>query len=803
MQRARATAAVLLCLASLCRGQVSDKISRVIAEPPRPGAPLVIQADLFTVASIDHLQLAYRPFGQAEYRRLEMVMTGNSATVSVPATDLTSAVLEYYFIIVNRDSIPPETYPMENPVDHPFRLNLSMPAEQTDNDPVIILSPDPSERISGDDIVISFSLLRADTSVDRKATRVLVDGIDLSGSATVNGDLVMVRVPQGPAHGNGQHIVRVELLDRQGASVYQKSWDFQKGESGGTPTPATTTVSGPAEWKYGSSVQAESRNENIANVSTPYNRLTVAVHGTHADLTVTGRAYITNEEKDYRQPQNRFYLGAENSWLHLGVGDSYPIYPEYIMTGQRIRGFDGGLYLGSFNLQFSSGQIVRSIEGDTIRTFPQDSLTAEQSRDPGASYGVYDPVTQRWAKYRFGTFNRSLLVLHPSFGSRDGAHIGFTYLKGKDDMTSIEHGLRPEENVVFGTDMALPFDNHHVELTAEAGYSLTNKDITSGSFTDAQIDSTYHDQSDRDHVRQVRDIVERFITVNQYLVPLNMKNLPTLAYEGGVAVNYFNNSLNFSYIRRGSEFESFGQNFLQTDIKGYRLNDRLGLMHSQIVLSGGIERLQDNTTEIKPATTTTTTGSVGVSYYPRNDLPNMTFAYGHVSNENGLDATSPYAVQDVMNRFFAQLGRQFDLGARHNAMISFSTTNRDDESAANRDSRNTTASISNSTSFAIPLQTLIGISTTSTSFAASVPGTDSTIAYTTLTANAQYRLLEDRLQLGGTFSPTLGDIERILVDTRAQYFLTTSLSVIGQLGLYFNKNVTNDTIWSLILRADI
>ena len=90
-QLVRATAAVVLCLFTLCRAQVSDKISRVNIAPPGPGTPLLVLVDLFTVASIDHIQFAYRPFGRSEYRRLEMALSGNSATVSVPAAEIATS----------------------------------------------------------------------------------------------------------------------------------------------------------------------------------------------------------------------------------------------------------------------------------------------------------------------------------------------------------------------------------------------------------------------------------------------------------------------------------------------------------------------------------------------------------------------------------------------------------------------------------------------------------------------------------------------------------------------------------------
>jgi hypothetical protein len=55
----------------------------------------------------------------------------------------------------------------------------------------------------------------------------------------------------------------------------------------------------------------------------------------------------------------------------------------------------------------------------------------------------------------------------------------------------------------------------------------------------------------------------------------------------------------------------------------------------------------------------------------------------------------------------------------------------------------------------------------------------------------------------GALSPTFGDIERTMIDARAQYFILTNLSLIGQSSFYLNKATTNDYIWSFILRLDM
>jgi hypothetical protein len=83
------------------------------------------------------------------------------------------------------------------------------------------------------------------------------------------------------------------------------------------------------------------------------------------------------------------------------------------------------------------------------------------------------------------------------------------------------------------------------------------------------------------------------------------------------------------------------------------------------------------------------------------------------------------------------------------------------------------------------------------------------LTYTTLVAGAQYRMLEDRLRFSGSFSPTFGDLRRILIDGDVQYYFLRAVSLQTQLSLYLNRSMfnlpgsTNDIVWSLTLRADV
>jgi len=782
------------------QGQISDRITNVNVGAAHPAEPLSIQIELIQPNLIERVEIAYRQFGERDFKRAEMIISGNNASIIIPAELTTTQILEYYFILYVHDQINPETFPIENPEQQPFKINIQ-PREEFSRE-IVILSPEPNDTLRPNDFLISFSLAKFDSSLDTKKTKIFLDQVDLSSTMITAGDLIVVK-PESVYENlsAGEHIIHIELFDTAGGKINQYDWKFT---ISGTAIKKSTEKFKP--WMYGSSIQLETRQENISNSTTPFNRATINAYGSYKDFSVRGNLYITNEEQDNRQPQNRYFIGGESPWLKIGYGDNYPSFPDFIMSGRRLRGLLVNLSLGKLNIDVATGKVTRKIEGIIFETFPKDSLYVQQSRYPGASFDSLKD-SNLWARLQYGTFDRKLFVIRTIFGKRDDSHIGFSYLRSGDDTNSIKYGKKPQENVVIGSDILIAIDKRNFDIFGQVGLSAINKDISGGSITDAEIDSMFN-ESDRETVRKVRDYFSNIITVNENLVPLGAKHMPTLAYEGGAALNYFNNSFRFLYLRHGKSYESFGTSFFQTDIRGFNISDRQRLFGNQLMLSGGFEKLQDNTDSTKAATTTSQTLNLGVSYFPRFNFPNITIGYLSASNQNGLDEQKSFAVNDRTNRVILQFGKDFKWHIRHNASLSISTSTRDDKTERNFDTKNFNLALSATSSFNIPLQTMFSLSYNSSKFPL-MDSTTKTLTYTTIYLNAEYRMMEEKLRLNSAVNSTFGDNQRVLLNIGAQYYFLEYLSAQTQLSFYFNNKMygvqtfTNDIIWSFILRANI
>jgi hypothetical protein len=783
-------------------GQISPSISLLSHPDAFMGRPLVIQANVTESVPIERMYLLYRPFGESNFLSGEMSLVGNVATGRIPAEAILPPFVEYYLIIVHSTGYV-ETSPPGSASD-PFSEAPPVLHRATIRDPslyakVLFLSPEPSSRVSPEELVISLSFLRVDSSVARERTELIMDDHDVSHAAVMSGDL-MILVPSntGMNLAPGPHTARVRLYAPDG-TLHEESVlsFFVIGETRQQPQARGT------DFRYGLSTQLESRHENVAGYSTWYNRASLRLNGDYGDWQLQGQMFVTSDEEAYRQPQNRFYAGIESSWLKVGFGDVFPFFPSLIMSGRRVRGLTGKLTLGPVSFEVVNGQTERPLEGSILKQFPLDSLAVEQQRDPTAAYGPVDAAT--WAKYAYGTFSRDLLALRLDTRMGDTWSLGLTTLKGKDDVGSISYGSRPQENLVAGVDFGGTFDNRRVEFTGQVAFSAYNSDISSGEFTDEYIDTTF--KSNADKVRTVRDILGNFITVNDNLRPLSLDELATLAYEFSLGLSYFSNALKASYIYRGSDYFSFGHTYLRKDVRGVIASDRITLARNQVFISLGFEHLQDNTTHFKVATTTFRNYNAALTYSPRIQAPIVTVGFGRYTSNNGIPVTgradSLSAIDDEDDRFYLNCSYNFEWEASHNAALSLSTSQRNDRSVRNFDVNATMVSARLLTRYSIPLQTGIDLSFNFNSLPA--PGTAGTLEtnYTTLSLSARYLLWSDRLAVEGRVSPTFGNFRRTVYDGTVAYAILPTMTLQLRMSLFANPATQDDTIMALTYRYDI
>ncbi|TSA26585.1 MAG: hypothetical protein D4R68_07065 [Ignavibacteriales bacterium] len=773
-------------------GQISNIVSSVKIGDAKEKLPLEISAELFSSENITNMNIAYKPFGENEFKKAEMLIAGNTASITLPAEVVIPPYLEYYLIINLRNGST-QTYPLDvSQGVSPLQISVSTVSEKEKE--IIVLSPNPGEMLSGDELLISISFIKAPENIDVSKTKIFLNDTNVTSYELLTGDLIVLSGENLAGKiGYGAKLLTVEVYDKEGKLYHTLSRSFQT-----VSAEVAMTVS--SKWKYYGNLKGESRNESYNSTSTWYNNISGEFNTTYNDFRFNAFAYLTSEEKNNLQPYNRYTAAFQaGDWLDLKAGDSYPIFPNLIMDGQRIRGFSGALNLGFINVQTAFGETTRGVEGNLLQTYPVGSVPL------GSDIILIDKVKNIYGKVDLGTYKRQLLVVRPSFGSGENFQLGFSYLHAKDEVGSINYGARPQENIVIGTDIKFAFDDQNILLTSQAAISVQNKDISTGTITDAQIDSIFGKNSNLgmspSDFKKIRNIVGSFITVNQYLGPWNPQEFSSLASETALSLNYLNNNLRASYVYRGNDYQSFGQTFIRTDVKGINIVDRIRMLDNKLFVSFGYESLKDNLQNTKVATTTYQTISASVSIFPRVDFPNITIGYNNYDNNNGLNVTnaqtSPFAVNDNTNRVLVQLSYDFTAGIRHNSSLSFTTSDRKDNTLAKMNANFSSGSLTLNSFWNQQLSSLFGI-VFSSSEIQGVP-----FKYISFSFGGKYLMLENKLQLIATLCPSFGDFKRQTLEFTADYNVLANLNLMFQARLFRIPGASTNSIIGLVTRLAI
>jgi hypothetical protein len=763
-------------------GQINTYIRSVRPISADEKKPLTVSAELMQSSKIQRVTLSYRLFGQSEFRSYEMQMFRDSAIVEIPAADVLPPFLELFVTATDMNGMT-ETFPYDAPEIQPVRIMVSIASQYE----VIILSPDEGEQITEGESYISVSFVYADEKTDRSKTKILLNGIDLSDKAMFFDDLLIVppdAIPSGLLRGGVN--LAVQTFDNEGRPLTSLRRGFNViSEEEAEEIRTSFTAFGNA--------QAELRQENIKGVVRSYRRLDARAQASYLEfLRANASITLTSEEKPENQPQNRMFFGADARYVRFGIGDAYPRFPSTIMDGRRIRGYTFDLLLGGFNLNVANGEIIRRVEMNSI---PQ-------------------------------TLRRTMSVVRPSFGKGENFQWGFTYLTSKDDFDATQPiTVRPQENVVFGSDMLIGIDNRRIEFTAQTALSLNNVDISRPEFNSDSIDAAVargtFDRDDADQLKKILPIARNLITVNENLVPVNPIGMTSLVYETAVSFNYFGNFLKASYIFHGKDYTSTGATAIRRDISGYNITDRLRLLENRLFLTGSFEELKNNTSGFEITTTTYRTINSSISYYPARDFPNMTVGYGQNRNSNPIDPFDSVgvaqqialrAVDEHTQRYFLQTSYDFTKWGRHNVSLNVDVSSKDDRTPKQQDVSTLNTIVLISTAHDLRLESSLGLSVSSLKF----PQADSlgaitqgTLGYQTVSLTGRYKIYEEYLRLTGTFAPTFGDLSRMLFEASLQYTITERQVAVAQFQFIKNSSSaftavtgSNDSFFSLTYRID-
>jgi hypothetical protein len=786
----------ILLFALTSYAQVSTVIAQMNTGEAKEGEDLAISVKLLQELNTSQVSLFYRVFGETDYRQTEFAIHGNQADGIIQGSNIALPYLEVYFIVKTVSG--EESYPLGAPTKS-APLQIKVGAKSSKDNEIIFLAPEKNSVISQSDFLVSISFIRASNSVDKAATRIYVDETEITKYALFAEDLIVFSAENsGLSFPSGNHSIRVDLYDTDKKPYHSVQSVFA------ISSEASSKQEGP-KFAYEGNVTAESRHESINHQKDWYNNIGAELHGAYRDWSFESKLYVTSEEKSYQQPNDRFSLGVRSDYLQLNVGDHNPNFPSLVLSGKRVRGVSAAITLGVFNIQTSLGEITRKIDaGQIIRTYsstdilPKDSIIIAVD---SAKYGA-----PRAAVTELGTYSRNVFAIRPYFGKGENFQFGLTYLHSKDDASSIKFGSSPKENIVVGSDIFFGILDRRITLDAQAALSLLNTDISSGTISD---DEMYHylDSSSAKDINNWKSILNKFITVNQFLKPINPEKLSTLAAEASLALNFAPNYFKSGYTYRGNDYLSFGNEYVRTNVAGFNVLDRLRLFDNRVFVAGTFESLRDNLQKTTVATTTFNTATASVSYMPRFDFPNCIVSYGRNDNSNDLADTDSSKIKNHTNRYSAQLSYDFVYKFKNTVALSFQNSTKDDEGLHNNDATNNSVSLTSSSYWSDVFITNVNFVFNASTIQSGT--TEQKLNYLTLMIGARHLFLQQKLSVALSVNPSFGDFKRITTELNSSYAVLENLSLNFQARLIMNKKIPglineyNDSIFDLTARLTI
>jgi hypothetical protein len=606
----------------------------------------------------------------------------------------------------------------------------------------LILSPEPFEETQSDQLVFGVSL--QDTAlIDYSTINIYLNGENVTTNATIT-DFIITYQPENLAAGN--HLFKISAMD----SSHSKSF------SNSVSVTVQSQLSAPSSSHFTAQIFSDLRQERISEQTETIGIGGGSFRGHYGSIDYSGRFFLTSLDTRNEQPRNRFHFAVRSKYAGIIAGDAYPRYNDLILWGKRVRGIEGYLRLGFFNVEVVYGQTVRAVDGSLISGF-------EHPTQNGST--IDDSLI-----YKYGTHDQNLFAIRPSFGSGKHFQLGFTFAKVKDDPSSTTYGSDPQDNIVVGPDIKVALDNSRIILRALAAMSITTRDISSGALSKQEIKDTFGDVSlpfdplDYDHL----------LIINSSTTPIDISKGGSMAYDVGIRLDYFNNLLKIGYKSIGSEYNSLANTWIRKDIQGLYFRDRIRLFSNKLYGMFSFENYQDNfsSQNINPEIDLKTF-NYSLHYYPGQGLPQLGATLRTHSRNNGVTTVDSDTItygndidilsidnrqNQIQRDLSIYMGYQFKLANfDQNIRIDFISGNRRDRFDEKRDSLYFSQDLSSSvglfslrTRFTPKLNTTLSFARNS-----NLAGELSEYKYTMFGIGADYLFYKDTIQAFAQFQSTM------------------------------------------------
>ena len=721
---------------------------------------------------------------------------------------------------------------------------------------VLIMSPNPGEEISSNDILIAVSFYRMN-GVNPGDIKLTLDGQDITSQAFIDSDIISCLVDNLDP---GEHQATLVL----GGPVRPETWSF------------SVAMKEPA-LEYSGRIRSGSSVDQIGDQSLNISQVMLNMKGTAFEwLKFRTNVKLTTQENLLYQPRNVYGVAfALQDFVTLNLGDSNPRMSYFTMNGKRIRGLDANLKIGWFNAHLVQGEINRAVQGASEKAYEYTIDTD----DEGTKY-----LSLGRSGY---TFKQNVLSGRLALGRGEKFQWGLNFMKARDDTTSVTQvlddativyspdatgyvagldsgtvytirdlgsivqfqdganwsGAGPKDNIVLGTDLGIYLDNKRILLEGELAFSLTNNNIWGGPLTLAAMDTLIDDSLDNKissfDLSGLPDPADytHILIINSNLTPLipidinafgdsstvsiddAVLSMPSLAYRGRAVVNYFGNYLAMEYSQVGPEFNSLANPYLVTNKREFSFSDKLKLLQNRLMITAGYKHQDDDILTTVENVESQNTLSLGVNALPGPGLPTVNFTYRSIDRDNGIDEIvqltdttfSDNRENTHTDNLMLNVSHRFELLWSHSMNGTFVMVGKKDQ-FADRDETFVDPGISTrvynitlSTRYRVPLKTTINMNTNSSELSIG-PGERGKQDFLTGSLDAEYSFLDNKISARGglNFAQGTGLVDMSWLGFKGglRWKITRGLNLNGQ-GEFRAKKIDGEIKNSLTARANL
>ena len=658
----------------------------------------------FMVPAVNPMDVAdallfYRNEGDLGYAQMELEYINGNFVANLLPEQLVGTSFEYYFQLsllnYGQDIFYPDNVPAENPIKidivtsgEPEFGEYVEQREQAEGIEYTILSPKPGNALSPTDAYIAIALYYDVNQLKPGEFRLYINERDVTEDADTSAYFIAYK-PSNLVR--GEYTVTLDYVTENGPLEVVK-WQFgivKKGE-------ASFQSFGPKMMPTGR-IELTARNQIISGNTN--NALTARsyITGGYKKFNYRLSGFLTSQESDRLQPQNRFALQMNlGKWWNFQAGHVYPTLGRFTISGRRIYGVNTSVHAlwNTINVQFLYGELSRKVTNiyDTIET--EDVLAGTEPDSV-----VDRNYTLTYGEAGRGTFTRKIIGGRIGLGNPKHFQLGVQAMKVEDDTTSIFNitdytevlnsptflmsnltiadqqrlsaqpellrvqggSPAPKGNIVAGADLKIGIDDNKIRFQTETVASALNNDIYGGILDSLRAaDLGFEDIDPKD--LNILDEISRLIIINENMsvLPIRVTGLtnadsteaefffPTaiLGHNSELSLMYPKNNFSLQYRWVGPEFVSLANSTIRKDIAGFTALDRFRLLDNQVYITLGFESLVDNLANNKEATTTTNSIRSNVSWFPTDiQLPKISFGFRYRERDNGVKRFNPLVSQ--------------------------------------------------------------------------------------------------------------------------------------------------------------